>query len=214
MPQAQGERLKWVRKPMEGWVLEPRVVHPPRSGPGIGWRAGRKGNMAKFKVKFLTQEEQVAILTMAAKGRSTIEIGRALGRNDSTIARFLARMADTSVLAKATLKAGAARLAERVVKQATVVEAVDVLSRPGMDVLQPAANKGSGGGFGIQVSVGVGSCGTVVKVVGGTSAQQVTEGVESRLLEDGQYPARPPARHGYTEQVIEVAPETSPDGKG
>ena len=200
-------RLKWSYKPLQGWVQEPRVEHPSRGGPG--WRKGRQGYMAKYKVKFLNADEKTAILTLTQKGRTIPQVAKAIGRNESTITRFLVRMADTSVLAKATLKAGAARLAERVVEKANVVEAVEVLSRPGMDVLQPAAIKGGGGGFGIQVSVGVGSCGTVVKIEGGPNAQSVAQGVEPRLLE-AEYPERPSARLDY----IEVPSEASSDGKG
>lgn len=192
-------RLKWVRKPMSGWVQEPLVIHPP--GPGANWRKGRKGNMSRFKHTFLGVDEKTAILTLASKGRTIPQIAKSVNRAESTIARFLVRMSDTSVLAKATLKAGAVRLAERVVKHADVEESIEVLSRPGMDVLQPAAAAGISGGFGIQVSVGVGSCGTVVKVEGGTNAQPITQGVESRLLEAKveEYPGRVEGRLGYTE---------------
>ena len=129
-----------------------------------------KGRVTTLKVNRLDNDEKSAILLMSAKGKSVDEIALAVNRSKSAVSRFIAEMADTSVLAKATLKAGAAALAERVIKQADVSESIEVLSRPGMDILQPAQQKGgSGGGF--RVSVGVGSCGTVVQVEGGINAQ-------------------------------------------
>ena len=207
MPEAG--RLRWVRKPMSGWVQEPE--RPKLDLGGIGWRKGRKGRMSRYKHSFLKPDEKTTILTLSAKGCGPSEIARVVGRNESTVVRFMARMADTSVLAKATLKAGAARLAERVINHANVEESIEVLSRPGMDVLQPAT-KDLNGGFGIQVSVGVGSCGTVVRVEGGSSAQTITQGVEPRLLE-GQTEGRIEDRAQKDERQHDVVSDGSDDAR-
>lgn len=134
----------------------------------------KTGKNPKFTV--LSLSEKNLILHMSGKGRAIGEISRAVERSESTVSRFLARMADTSDLARATIKAGTATLAERIIKKATVGEAIEVLSRPGIDVIQPAPQKGVGGqGWGIQVSVGVASCGTVVHVEAGNVERQIGE---------------------------------------
>lgn len=121
----------------------------------------------------MSRDEKISILTMSQKGKTVDEIAEALHRSKPAVSRFLSEMADSSVLAKAILKSGAETLATRIVKKASVSESMDVLSRPGMDVLTPHAKSGSSPGFGIQVSVGVGSCGTVVKVEGGSNREQL-----------------------------------------
>ena len=142
-----------------------------------------KGKLAMGKVGRMTSDEKSTILLMSQKGNTTTQIAKSLGRSGSTISRFIAEMADTSILAKATLLAGAAELADRIVKKASVVESIEVLSRPGIDVLQPAIPKGGNGGAGFRVSVGVGSCGTVVQVEGGVNAQSSAQRLESGVQE-------------------------------
>lgn len=170
-----GKYKVWVHDLDIGWTeVEREKVGRPvhRNGRGTNWRKGLTGHMAKAKVSQLDNDEKTAILLMSSKGKTVQEIGRSLNRHHTIISRYIARMADTSVLAKATLKAGAQKLAERVVKKASVGESIEVLSRPGMDVLQPAQQKGSTGGGGFRVSVGVGSCGTVVQVESGDGKQR------------------------------------------
>lgn len=133
--------------------------------------------------------EKMTALTMAEKGSSSADIARLLGRNETTICRYLASMIDTSDLAKKTIKAGASRLAERIIRKADVKESIELLSRPGIDVIAPAVKgAATGGGFGIRVSVGVGSCGTVVQVEGGSSnasnrIEETGEGVIQGVVE-------------------------------
>ena len=197
---------KWVHRP-EGWVEEDRVVRG--NGRGIDWRKGSVGHITTIKISKLKPDEKSAILLMSEKGKSIDEIAKVLNRAKATVSRFIADMADTSVLAKATLRAGSAALAERIVKKASVTESIEVLSRPGIDVLQPAIQKGSSGG-GFRVSVGVGSCGTVVQVEGGNTAQLGDGGAQSttQRLESGvrgeeaaEYPGRPEPRQGYAHVI-------------
>lgn len=133
------------------------------------WRKGQVGETRPKKVTQLSNDEKVVILTMSQAGKSVDEVAKAVDRPKNTVSRFLVKMSDTSVLAKAVIKAGAVTLAQRVVAKAEVREAIDVLSRPGMGVIEPVAPKGGNQGFGIQVSVGVASCGTVIKIEGGSN---------------------------------------------
>lgn len=67
----------------------------------------------------------------------------------ATVADIIRRNTPTVNLAQSYLKAKAMRLAYRIVKKATVAEAMDVLSRPNIGVLAPAkqATGGNGGFF-------------------------------------------------------------------
>lgn len=135
----------------------------------------------------MTADEKITALTLSQNGSTISDIARKIKRNETTISRYLASMMDTSVLAKATIKAGAVALAERIVRKADVKEAIEVLSRPGVDILAPAARSGgSQGGFGIQVSVAVGSCGAVVQVGGQDGRQGQLEGSVEAVGGGGQ----------------------------
>jgi len=201
-----GERYTtWVCYHGRGWVQEERVRPPkePSKGRGVGWRGGVKGHITMKKIGRLDNDEKSAILLMSGKGRTVDEIAKSLDRAKSTISRFIAEMADTSILARATLKAGAASLAQRVIKKASVTESIEVLSRPGMDVLQPAQLKGGGAGN-FRVSVGVGSCGTVVQVESGdvqSSAQRLESGLRGT---EAQNTAEYSGRHGGRPEYASV----------
>lgn len=136
-----------------------------------------------YRSRALTIEEQCTILTLAAKGMGCTTIAEQIQRDESTVSKFLARMQDTSKLAQATLRAGSLILAKRVIKQADVKESIDVLSRPDIGALAPPTPKGGSGGFGIQVSVGVMSNGTVVKIEGGTIGQLPEGGSTAAKIE-------------------------------
>lgn len=77
----------------------------------------------------------------------------------NSIASAIARYQPTTELATVILKKGAMRLASRVVRRANVTEAIDVLSRPNIGVLDPIKKTEGGGGF--IISVTAESCGTV-----------------------------------------------------
>jgi hypothetical protein len=75
---------------------------------------------------------------------------------------MLNRLRPTTDLAKMYLKAKAMKLVKRVVRKASVAEAIDVLSRPGIDVLAPAAKSVEGSGpTGFFLSVQSDTCGAV-----------------------------------------------------
>lgn len=81
------------------------------------------------------------------------------------------RMMPTTDLAQAVLQRGAVRLASRVLRKANVVEAIDILSRPNIGVLDPIKKQEGGGGF--LISMSADSCGAVkVGVAFGQAAEQ------------------------------------------
>lgn len=148
----------------------------------------KEGN--EKKPSRMTTDEKVTILTLSRAQKSIDEIADSVGRSRTTIQRFLAEMIDTSELAKVTLRAGAVKLAERIIKKAEVREAIDVLSRPDIAVIAPAQKGLPVGSGGIQVSVGVSSCGTVVQVTsGGQNAargEALPAGNEEGIIQVGQ----------------------------
>lgn len=82
------------------------------------------------KGQHLTVEEETIILEAHfSKGIGPKAIATVLGRPHSTISRFIQRYTSTAPIAAATMKAGAKKLAERVIKHANVTESLEVLDR-------------------------------------------------------------------------------------
>jgi hypothetical protein len=77
-----------------------------------------------------------------------------------TVHALLQRLQPTTDIAKMYLKAKAFRLAKRLVNKASPAEAIDILERPGMNVLEPT-KKVEGGGGGFFLSVQTDTCGAV-----------------------------------------------------
>lgn len=77
-----------------------------------------------------------------------------------TIHALLKRLQPTTDLAKMYLKAKAYRMARRLARKASPAEIIDILERPGINVLEPAKKMESGGG-GFFLSVQTDSCGAV-----------------------------------------------------
>lgn len=114
----------------------------------------------------LTVEEQTIILRLHKEGVSQSEIARQIERDHSAISRFLKRFFGTTELAQAYIQANALNLAKKVVKHATVEEAVDILSRPNIGVLQPHKTEKSGPQ--ILISFGQDSIGGIESRSGGS----------------------------------------------
>lgn len=73
---------------------------------------------------------------------------------------IIQRFKPTTDLGKMYMKAKAYRMTKRLVKEAKAGELIDILSRPGMGVIEPAVkNEGGAGGF--FLSVAADSCGAV-----------------------------------------------------
>lgn len=85
----------------------------------------------------LDDEEKEMILQMVDEGLSLRDIAFKTGRDVKIISRLKAKFHPSTKLARRYIKAKAMVLAERVIKHAKVAEAIDVLSRPDIDVLKP-----------------------------------------------------------------------------
>lgn len=115
-----------------------------------------------------------AIASGKRKMEACRQVGGILGLTEPTVYSIIQRMRPTHEVAKAILDRGASRLAARVVRKATVVEAIDVLTRQGV-LAPPAAKEGAGSG-GFFLSVQAGDLGAV-KVgvqIGGSPVQQAS----------------------------------------
>jgi predicted transcriptional regulator len=77
----------------------------------------------------LTRVELSALLKLHEAGKTQVEIAQALGCSQPTVSYWLNEFADTRTTAVNTLRAGAEKLAERIVKQADVEQALEVLDR-------------------------------------------------------------------------------------
>ncbi len=111
--------------------------------------------------KHLTQADVDQILTYHEEGLSVAAIRFKLNISEPTIRKAIRKYSPDTKLAERLLKASAVELASRVIHKANVAEAIDVLSRPNMDVLKPAA-KGPAGGS-IFMSITAGSLGGVIE---------------------------------------------------
>jgi hypothetical protein len=82
-----------------------------------------------FHLHLSVEEETIILEAHFSQGIGPKAIADVLGRPRSTISRFIQRYTSTAPIAQATLKAGARRLAERVLKHASVTESLEVLDR-------------------------------------------------------------------------------------
>lgn len=124
-------------------------------------------------------EEAEAILEELDKGADMKSVAFKFGRDHSTISRIKKRFHPTAKLATRLIKASAMELAQRVIDKADVNQALDILSRPNIDVLKPQS-KGDSGGTGIFISVGNDSLGAYV---GSTPANFIEGKVENVIPE-------------------------------
>jgi transposase-like protein len=113
-------------------------------------------------MRHLTPAEKAEILARVEDGEPITRIAEDLGRPRQTIYRFLLSMRDTTALARRVFRAGAYQLAERVVQHATVDQALDVLARPGIEVIAPAPASPKAGSPSVLVSVSAEACGAVL----------------------------------------------------
>lgn len=90
----------------------------------------------------LTRAEVGALLNLHRAGKTQVEIAQVLGIDQSNVSRWLDKLIDTTEVAKHTLRNGAQKLAERVVKHANVEESLEVLDR--LDVAPKRQIEGNG----------------------------------------------------------------------
>lgn len=101
----------------------------------------------------VTPQETAIALTLHRKGFSLNQIGQQLHRHHDTIRQAIEPFMDSTELAQQRLRGAALQLVERVIEGADVDQALDVLSRPNVGVLQPVAQQGNSSN--VQVNIGI-----------------------------------------------------------
>lgn len=105
----------------------------------------------------LDSDTKELILEMLDQGITPRNIAYKIGVHASTVSRVKTKYSSTAKLATRLIRANAEVLAQRIVDRATVDEAIQVLSRPNIDVLKPITK--NDGNTGIFISVGAASLG-------------------------------------------------------
>lgn len=93
-----------------------------------------------------------------------------LGRSPGVIKNALGRIRSTTKLAEAKLRAGSSQMVDRLMAEADASQLMNILSRPNIGVLEPAAKEGGNGFNGFKIAVQADTCGAVqigVQVGGG-----------------------------------------------
>lgn len=120
-------------------------------------------------VRPMDMEEKAEVLRLYFKERKTItDIAKELGRKHETISKFIRTMTDSTQVAQQFLKAKAFELTKRVVEKANVDQAIEILSRPNVGVLEP--HKKGNDAPQIMISVNTESIGAVVMPVTGPNS--------------------------------------------
>lgn len=135
------------------------------------------GEIDKPRVLPIDNEEKLAILECWDRKFTMTEIAASFGRSLSAVSRLIHRYHPTTNLATRHIRASALKLAERIVKKADVDQAIEILSRPNIGVLEPI-NKGESSP-GVMISVNQGDLGAVQITAGsGTneSSKRLNEG--------------------------------------
>lgn len=107
--------------------------------PGMG----RPKRLGQSKYDYASDEDTEKIVQALARGMSTPDVAARSGYSEEQVRDIRAQYFPTAGLAKHYLRSNALRLAKRVVEEANVEEAVDILSRPNIGVLD-APVKGAG----------------------------------------------------------------------
>lgn len=100
----------------------------------------------RSKYDYRTEEETEHIVRLLAQGRTTEDVSRLSGWSFEQVRDVRAEYFPTQSLAKHYLRSNALRLAKRIVAEANVEEAVDILSRSTLGVLEPLAKTGAQAG--------------------------------------------------------------------
>lgn len=105
----------------------------------MGYGKGKIGRpRGTSKYPYATEQEEARVVQYIRDELTDAEIAARMEWADPTFVRDIrAKYFPTTGLASAILQAGAAALARRVIAEADVEEALDVLSRPNVGVLKP-----------------------------------------------------------------------------
>lgn len=112
--------------------------------------------------KKVSDGEKEDILVFLKSGKSIKETAYHFGRSADTIRDLLKSLRPTTELARATLRARAMELTDRVIEKADTDQLIDILSRPNVGVFDPAPSaKGAGGGGNVLINIQAGSLAAV-----------------------------------------------------
>lgn len=103
----------------------------------------RRTKLGQTSYDYRDDEETEHIVNMLASGKSTLEAAAASGWSFEQVRTIRAQYFPTTGLAQHYLRANALTLAKRIVLEANVEEAVDILSRPNLGVLRPHEKPGA-----------------------------------------------------------------------
>jgi len=155
----------------------------------------------------LIEQEIVLALDMFDQGKSRTDIARALGRSVNAVDHIIRKFHPSTRLAEKYIRANALKLAEKVVKFSNVEEAIDVLTRPNIGVLQPVVSKHAVGFFSSVDPSTLGAVQSVDAALPRPVGEGVTDAVRTgRPLPDGapRSPLGLPGQQGSGSEEHEV----------
>lgn len=144
----------------------------------------------------MIEQEVLVVLEMWDQKKTVREIAYHLGRSEKAILNAVRKYNPSTRLAERYIRASALKLAEKVVKHASVEEAIDVLTRPNVGVLQPIVSKHAVGFF---TSVDPASLGGVVSndpIPVGSGVSDAAKGNQVQGGPVGSRPALPERQEG------------------
>lgn len=128
-------------------------------------------------------------------------IGELVGRSPDVVRMIIGRLKPTNGLARVYIQSKAMKLAMKVVREANTAQAIDILSRPNMGVLDPMKQTNQEGGF--FMSMTADSCGAV-KI--GVTNQRPPAAIEGEAYaEDAGSPPSTQDRLGSAESALAEA---------
>ena len=118
------------------------------------------------------RRKEMSIMAACTQISQDVQLLHNVDLSPKSVWACINRLRPTTDIAKLYLKAKAMKLVKRVVQKANVSEAIDLLSRPGMDVIGRPSKEQAGGPQGFFLTVQADTCGAVkVGVATGQPAQ-------------------------------------------
>lgn len=119
----------------------------------------RKGDS---KYPYRDDQDRELIVAMIKRGTTNEDIAARTGWSPIEVRDIRAMFFPRASLAADYLRANALKLAQRVVEEANVEEAVDILSRPNIGVLEPAVKAPTGRPIGVFTTINTSTLGGVM----------------------------------------------------